>query len=153
MASILHHFDPVSSSLSNQVRAISPVASDGVGGDLQDVCGLVHREAGKEPELDHPHLACIERSEGFQGLVERDEIQYISRDFNLMAVDVNTTASTFDAGVPRTLFGLGVGELHARNNFIPSADGKRFLTSRIPPGRGYGSIAVVLDWAAVLRDR
>lgn len=81
------------------------------------------------------------------------ELFYISRDFNLMAVDVNTTASTFDAGVPRTLFGLGVGELHARNNFIPSADGKRFLTSRIPPGRGYGSIAVVLDWAAVLRDR
>ncbi len=37
------------------------------------------------------------------------ELFYISRDFKLMAVDVNAAASSFDAGVPRALFSLRFG--------------------------------------------
>ena len=72
-----------------------------------------------------------------------------------MAVDVHATASSFDAGVPTTLFDLSDlrAEVSARNNFIPSADGQRFLINRPLAGRGSRPIAAVLDWAAVVRQR
>ncbi len=68
-----------------------------------------------------------------------------------MAVDVHATASSFDAGVPGTLFDLRDlrGEISARNNFMPSADGQRFLINRPLTGRRSRPVAVVLDWAAV----
>ena len=83
------------------------------------------------------------------------ELFYISSDLKLKAVDVTATASSFDAGVPRTLFNLtDLGaEMSARNNFMPSADGKRFLINRPVTGRGSRPIAVVVDWAAEVRDR
>ena len=72
-----------------------------------------------------------------------------------MAVAVNAAASSFDAGVPQALFPLkfGSSELSARNNFMPTADGMRFLINTSYTGLGTGSLAVVLDWAAVIRDR
>jgi Tol biopolymer transport system component len=84
------------------------------------------------------------------------ELFYISTDFKLMAVDVNTTASSFDAGVPRALFDLNdmrASEMSARNNFMPGSDGKRFLMNKPVTGRRSRSIVVVLDWAAMMRDR
>ena len=72
-----------------------------------------------------------------------------------MAVDVNAAASSFDAGVPKALSPLRFcgAELAARNNYMPTADGKRFLINTSYTGLGTGSLAVVLDWAAVIRDR
>jgi hypothetical protein len=83
------------------------------------------------------------------------ELFYLSMDVKLMAVDVHATASSFDTGVPRTLFDLGDlrAELSARNNFMPSADGKRFLINRPLTGRGSRPIVVVLDWTAMVRHR
>jgi eukaryotic-like serine/threonine-protein kinase len=83
------------------------------------------------------------------------ELFYLSMDLKLMAVDVHATASSFDTAVPRMLFELGDlrGELSARNNFMPSADGQRFLINRFLTGRGSRPIVVVLDWAAVVRHR
>ena len=83
------------------------------------------------------------------------ELFYISRDLMLMAVAVNAAASSFDAGVPQALFPLkfGSSELSARNNYMPTADGTRFLINTSYTGLGTGSLAVVLDWAAVIRDR
>jgi eukaryotic-like serine/threonine-protein kinase len=81
------------------------------------------------------------------------ELFYISADLKLMAVDVNP-GSSFDAGVPTPLFSLrSADQLSARNNFMPAADGKRFLINTSFMGRGTGSLAVVLDWAAGIRDR
>ena len=83
------------------------------------------------------------------------ELFYLSMDLKLTAVDVHATASSFDTGVPKTLFDLGDlrAEVSARNNFIPSADGQRFLINRPLAGRGSRPIAAVLDWAAVVRHR
>ena len=69
-----------------------------------------------------------------------------------MAVDVNTAASSFDAGAPRELFPLKLGgELSARNNYMPTADGKRFLVNTSYTGFGT-RVAVVLDWASAIRE-
>ena len=98
----------------------------------------------------------ISTAGGSQPQWRRDgrELFYISTDFKLMAVDVNAAASSFDAGVPRALFSLRYADqLAARNNFMPAADGKRFLVNTSFTGFGTGSLAVVLDWAAVIRDR
>jgi Tol biopolymer transport system component len=83
------------------------------------------------------------------------ELFYLSMDLKLMAVDVHTTASSFDTSVPRMLFDLSDlrGEISARNNFMPSADGNRFLINRFLTGRGSRPLVVVLDWAAVIRRR
>jgi Tol biopolymer transport system component len=83
------------------------------------------------------------------------ELFYLSMDLKLMAVDVHTTSSSFDAGVPRTLFDLADlrAELSARNNFMPSADGQRFLVNRPLSGRGPRPITVVLDWTAAIHHR
>ena len=80
------------------------------------------------------------------------ELFYMSADLKLMAVRVDA-AGSFDAGVPQALFALkSSGELHARNNYMPAADGKRFLINTSFAGRGTG-VAVVLDWASVMRER
>jgi hypothetical protein len=44
------------------------------------------------------------------------------------------------------------GELAARNNCMPAADGKRFLINTSSTGLGT-RVAVVLDWAAAVRGR
>jgi Tol biopolymer transport system component len=98
----------------------------------------------------------VSTSGGSQPQWRRDgrELFYISRDFKLMAVDVNAAGSSFDVGMPRPLFPLrSADQLSARNNFMPTADGKRFLINTSFTGLGTGSLAVVLDWAAILRDR
>ena len=81
------------------------------------------------------------------------ELFYISTDFKLMAVDVDTAASSFDAGAPRELFPLRLGgELSARNNYMPTAEGKRFLINTSYTGLGT-RVAVVLDWASAIDQR
>jgi Tol biopolymer transport system component len=83
------------------------------------------------------------------------ELFYLSADLKLMAADVHATATSFDAGVPTTLFDLTAlgAEISARNNFMPSTDGSRFLINQPLTRRGFRPIAVVLDWAAVIRHR
>jgi Tol biopolymer transport system component len=81
------------------------------------------------------------------------ELFYISKDLKLMAVDVGGSESTFDAGIPKSLFALKFDDqLAVRNNFVPAADGTRFLINMSYSGLGTG-VAVVLDWASVMRDR
>jgi Tol biopolymer transport system component len=81
------------------------------------------------------------------------ELFYISKDVRLMAVDVDGSGSTFDAGVPATLFALKfTDQLAARNNFMPAADGTRFLINTSYSG-SVSDVAVVLDWTSVIRAR
>ena len=81
----------------------------------------------------------------------------------VMAVDVRSSGSTFDAGTPKDLFDSpyinlahtgtspGTGPYHT---FAVSADGQRFLIPR-PSSGDAGNltmpIAVVENWAAGLR--
>jgi hypothetical protein len=54
---------------------------------------------------------------------------------------------------PTTSFPMRyAGELAARNNYMPAADGKRFLINTSSTGLGT-RVAVVLDWAAAVRGR
>lgn len=81
------------------------------------------------------------------------ELFYISNDLKLMAVDLDGSRSTFDAGVPKPLFALRFDDqLAARNNFMPASDGTRFLINTSYSGLGSG-VAVVLDWTSVIRAR
>ena len=71
------------------------------------------------------------------------ELFYISKDQMLMAVAVTAPGSSFDAGVPQPLFPLQFArsELSARNNYMPTADGTRFLLNTFRTGLGAGSLA------------
>jgi Tol biopolymer transport system component len=80
------------------------------------------------------------------------ELFYLSRDLTVMAMDVAAAGSSFEAGVPKQLFSLKTADqLAARNNYMPAADGKRFLVNTSYSGLGTG-VAVVLDWATVMRE-
>jgi Tol biopolymer transport system component len=98
----------------------------------------------------------VSASGGSQPQWRRDgrELYYISRDLKLMAVDVDSAALSFDAGVPTPLFSLRfTDQLSARNNFMPTADGRRFLINTSYAEGGTGSLAVVLGWTAAVAGR
>jgi serine/threonine protein kinase/Tol biopolymer transport system component len=78
------------------------------------------------------------------------ELFYIAG--NVMAVTVKTDSSTFEAGVPRKLFEprLNVSTA-ARNQYVVTADGQRFLVNMVVEQATYPPITVVLNWIEGLR--
>jgi eukaryotic-like serine/threonine-protein kinase len=77
------------------------------------------------------------------------EIYYRSADQKLMAVDIQAGES-FKAGIPRPLFAARVQPGVARNKYVPTADGERFLLVA-PLGReALNPTTVVLNWNADL---
>ncbi|MEP6707321.1 MAG: hypothetical protein ABJC05_07365, partial [Pyrinomonadaceae bacterium] len=80
------------------------------------------------------------------------EIFYIAPDRKLMAVDVKTEASIFEAGVPRVLFQTRVvGYPNPRNMYEVSADGQHFLISTPLEEATSTPITVVVNWTADLK--
>jgi hypothetical protein len=78
------------------------------------------------------------------------EIYYRAPDQKLMAVDVRSGES-FEAGTPKPLFLGRVEPGPARNRYVPSADGQRFLFVA-PLGRlAMAPTTVVLNWFADLQ--
>jgi len=77
------------------------------------------------------------------------ELYYRAPDQRLMAVEIQA-GSGFTAGVPQPLF-LGRFDVAAvRNRYLPTADGRRFLTVA-PLGReAITPTTVVLNWYAEL---
>ena len=76
------------------------------------------------------------------------ELYYISADKRLVAVDVRVTP-TFQIGASTVLFrttvaSTGLGD--ARNNYLASADGQRFLVSSVPTQSRSVPLRVVLNW-------
>lgn len=97
----------------------------------------------------------VSREGGIQPFWRKDgrEIFYLAADRGLMAVDV-TLDSGVEIGIPRKLFEAPVSRnLNARNHYVPTPDGQRFLMvslldrGRVPP------TTVILNWAAELTDR
>jgi Tol biopolymer transport system component/predicted Ser/Thr protein kinase len=73
------------------------------------------------------------------------ELYYRSADQKLMAVEV-ATAATFEAGVPKPLFPVHLETGLARNRFLPSKDGQRFLLVATPARESITPTTVVLNW-------
>jgi len=76
------------------------------------------------------------------------ELYYLSLDNKLMAVEVKTTATTFEAGRPRELFQTRVGSEQVRFPvYDVTADGQRFLINTALEAEGPPPITVVMNWA------
>jgi len=81
------------------------------------------------------------------------ELFYISDDGTLMAVDVNTDSSAFSAGIPTELFRAEMEAPNTRrNNYLPSADGQRFLVNTLAEDASTSSIEVLVNWTALLEQ-
>ncbi len=74
----------------------------------------------------------------------------------LVAIDVKSSASTFEAGTPRELFDSGYVNLPAAglyHTYAVSSDGQRFLIPRPESAAAetQAPIVVVLNWADGVR--
>jgi eukaryotic-like serine/threonine-protein kinase len=78
------------------------------------------------------------------------ELFYIAFDRKLMAVDVKLGA-TFEAGVPKTLFGTRVLTLTSERTYAVTADGQRFLINSTLEETSATPISVVVNWTADLK--
>jgi Tol biopolymer transport system component/tRNA A-37 threonylcarbamoyl transferase component Bud32 len=74
------------------------------------------------------------------------ELYYRSPDQRLMAVEA-TAGATFEAGVPKPLFTVRLDSSLARNRFVPSKDGQRFLLVATPERDAIAPTTVVLNWS------
>jgi Tol biopolymer transport system component len=92
-------------------------------------------------------------SGGAQARWRRDgrELFYIAADRKLMVVDIKRGA-TFEASVPKTLFGTRVLSLtDFRNQYAVTADGQRFLINSTTDETGTIPISVEVNWTADLK--
>jgi hypothetical protein len=62
------------------------------------------------------------------------ELYYRSPDQKLMAVEIKTAGTDFQAGVPQALFPIRIRPGNPRNKYAPSPDGQRFVIAA-PLGR------------------
>jgi hypothetical protein len=77
------------------------------------------------------------------------ELYYRALDLKLMAVEIQI-GTTVTAGTPQPLFQGRFDSTPARDHFIPTRDGRRFLTVA-PLGReAMTPTTVVLNWNAEL---
>lgn len=93
----------------------------------------------------------VSRGGGVQARWRRDgkELFYISPDWKMMAVDVNTSP-TFQAGTPHPLFDTDMVDTGIRTGPISwdiAPDGKRFLIIS-PSSTGSSSVNLILNWRA-----
>ena len=76
------------------------------------------------------------------------ELFYLSRDGELMAVDVRDGAAGPEVGLPTALFEVGRHD-PTRDNYAVSADGQRFLV-KVPVEGAPERIHVVTNWTSLL---
>ncbi|MGE5412912.1 MAG: protein kinase domain-containing protein [Syntrophomonadaceae bacterium] len=77
------------------------------------------------------------------------ELFFRSADQKLMVVPV-TTSAAFEAGTPKPMFPVHVETALARNRYVPSKDGQRFLLVATPAREFMAPTTVVLNWMADL---
>jgi len=82
------------------------------------------------------------------------ELYYLSPDGRIVAVELQTE-NGFQAGIPTPLFQTGVtpvGLIGAdRNQYLVSADGKKFLVNTLPEGAMYSPIQLIFNWTKMLK--
>jgi Tol biopolymer transport system component len=83
------------------------------------------------------------------------ELYYVAPDRKLMAVEIRSTATTFDRGTPQTLFESRSDVVPLNPNvwgYMPSPDGKRFLIQTAPGAAGEAPpLTVVVNWLAAVK--
>ena len=72
------------------------------------------------------------------------ELFYYART-SLMAVDVKTDGTSFEAGIPKALFEVPIPS-SGRNHFVPSKDGQRFLVVTPAEGSANEPLQVLVNW-------
>jgi len=78
------------------------------------------------------------------------ELFYRTPDQKLMAVEIRANGGDLQAGIPVALFSVSLRAGNARNKYVSSADGQRFLFDA-PLGReAMSPTTVVLNWSAGL---
>ncbi len=96
----------------------------------------------------------ISTSGGAEPMWRRDgkELFYLTLDQKLMAVDVNTAAPGFQAGIPKELFQAQLMPIaYWRNFYVASPDGQRFLMVVPANDTRPAPITVVVNWPALLK--
>ena len=96
----------------------------------------------------------ISASGGANPMWRRDgkELYFLSPDGKLMAVDLDTTGASFQAGIPKELFQTQLVPIwYWRNIYAPSADGQRFLMLTPGSEAQAAPITVVVNWAATMK--
>ena len=81
------------------------------------------------------------------------EIFYLAPDKKLMAVDVTSTGTSFEQGIPKPLFTTDVDSYVSFNRFVVSKDGKRFLINTSVEGTNPKPIMVILNWTAEIKKK
>ncbi len=82
------------------------------------------------------------------------ELFYMTLDRRLMAVEVKTTGTTFEAGRPRELFQTRAVTLSAESPvYDVTADGQRFLINTALEAEGPPAMTVWMNWAPAARER
>ena len=111
-------------------------------------------ETGRGEIYVQPYPPTGERCEdstegGRQPLWRRDgkELYFVNEERKFYAVDV-IPGTKFDFDTPRFLFEMRANVFNARNSYVPSRDGQRFLVNMIvdptePP------LSVIQNWAAI----
>jgi serine/threonine protein kinase/WD40 repeat protein len=82
------------------------------------------------------------------------ELFYLAADRKLMAVRINGE-SPFVAGTPTVLFQtqVNVGAFGARNSYVASSDGQRFLVDTLTDSKAASPVTLVFNWPSVLAKR
>ena len=90
---------------------------------------------------------------GFQPRWRGDgkELFYIGPDKKLMAVDIKSDADGIQAGAPRALFDLRIGNLPGSPYYDVTHDGQRFLVSVVGEETTPTPMTVVMNWTADLK--
>jgi len=76
------------------------------------------------------------------------ELFFLSPEQKLMSVDIKPGAVP-DPGIPKALFGVSTvstGITGARNLYVSSADGQRFLVDSVAQGTNATGVVVQLNW-------
>jgi eukaryotic-like serine/threonine-protein kinase len=79
-----------------------------------------------------------------------NELFYLNGN-KLICVEVNGDGESFQAGIPRQLFETPLPLLFARNRYVVTADGKRFLMTALVEEKRAASFTVVLNWPGLLK--
>jgi hypothetical protein len=75
---------------------------------------------------------------------------YLSTDGKLMSVDVRG-GEAFDSDEPRPLFQARVAGI-ARNHYVATRDGSRFLINTMPEPTTATPITVALNWKTLIQN-
>jgi eukaryotic-like serine/threonine-protein kinase len=78
------------------------------------------------------------------------ELFFVSDDKKFYAVDILDKSGSFDYGVPHFLFDMPANVWNARNSYVPSRDGKRFLVNMLLETDN-AQISVVQNWQAGMK--